>query len=144
MNQRKLLTSYYHLPNDSSDGIQFVLDTLAERAEKFQKKSGGYVPVLFIDGVDMLAKWHKHAFIQLVDAAKRLANSGKLRIVLVSSEGNVMPLMNKTLSINRASGQVVEVQDLDDKVAFKYLVDRGMSESLSKRVVEHIGGRFVY
>ena len=137
-------STYYHLPNDLSDGIEFVLDTLAERAEKFQKKPGGYVPVLFIDGVDMLAKWHKHAFIQLVDAAKRLANSGKLRIVLVSSEGNVMPPMNKTLSINRASGQVLEVQDLDDKVALKYLVDRGMSESLSKRVVEHIGGRFVY
>lgn len=45
---------YHTLPEDASQGIAYVLDTVAEQAIMFKKKHG-YVPSFVIDGVDLLA-----------------------------------------------------------------------------------------
>lgn len=92
----------------------------------------------------MLAKNDSVNFVKLVDRAKYHGNKGDLRIVFVSSEGHVIPLMKSTSSSTRSIGSVIEVLDIDDEAAVSYLVKQGMGENLSKRVVEVAGGRFVY
>jgi hypothetical protein len=86
---------FYTLPQDLSSALSYVLETLAERAVLHKEKHGRNV-CLFIDGVDLLAKEYPLVFLDLVDRAKYYANEGTLRIVLVSSEGHVMPLLANT------------------------------------------------
>lgn len=38
----------------------------------------------------------------------------------------------------------MEILDITDEEAQKYLMDNGMPERLAKPVVEHIGGRFIF
>ena len=58
------------------------------------------MPCLFIDGVDLLAAEDEDAFLRLVSYAKEFANNRLMHIVLVSSKGSVIPLLNKTSGIN--------------------------------------------
>ena len=133
---------YHTLPDDRVEATSFVLGILAEQAIKFQKKHG-YVPCLFIDGIDLLAKHNRPAFISLVENAKVFANRGDLRIVFVSSEGEIVPLMKTTSSSSR-SMTVVEVLDVSDDDAKDYLISKGMPKNLASRVVELTGGRLIH
>ena len=132
---------YHSLPEDTSQGIAYVLDVVADQAIKF-KKIHGYAPCFVIDGVDLLAKKAPNIFTDLVDRAKYLSNSGRLRLIFVSSEGKVMPLILSTTSHTRAA-PVVEVVDISDREAEKYLA-RAIPKDLAKQVVALIGGRFVH
>lgn len=134
--------SYHTLPKDQEEATHYVINTLAETSKKFKKKYER-VPCLVIDGVDKLAKKNENSFIQLVDLAKLYANDRKLYLVLVSSEGNIMPLINKTSARTRMA-KVVEILDIDDDDAVQYLSARGFSEDTAEKVVKHVGGRFVY
>jgi len=40
--------------------------------------------------------------------------------------------------------KIVEVNDIPDEAAYDYMVKRGVSNSIAKRVVKLFGGRFVY
>lgn len=53
------------------------------------RKGCGKVLVLFLDGVDLLAKHNKEMCCHLITHAKVMANEGTLRIVMVSSEGTI-------------------------------------------------------
>ena len=46
-----------------------------------------------IDGVDLQAKDYKQVFLKVVDRVKFLSNSHTVKVILVSSEGSVMPLI---------------------------------------------------
>ena len=66
-----------------------------------------------------------------------------MRIVLVSSEGDVMPLIEKTSSHSR-SAKVCEILDLGDSKAVGYLIKRGIPSGLAKRLKDIVGGRFIF
>ena len=97
-----------------------------------------------IDGVDLLAKDYKQVFLKVVDRAKFLSNSRTLKVILVSSEGSVMPLIQKSSSRSRMA-KIVEVVDIPNKEAIRYL-----SSTVPKELAEEIvnvsacGGRFIH
>ena len=131
---------YHVIPNDES-GVAYVLDKLGEQAEKFKSKYGRQ-PVLVIDGVDLLAKEDKQVFLKLVDRAKFLSNSRTVKVVLVSSEGSVIPLIKKSSSRSRMA-KIVEVVDIPDDKALQYLM-YAVPKELAEKIVPLCGGRFVH
>ena len=92
--------------------------------------------------MDLIAKTDQQVFLSLIDRAKNLANTGVLRIIFVSSEGSVMPLVNRTSSLSRKA-PIVDVVDVSDKQAKEYLEHR-MPADLAKDVAALTGGRFVH
>ena len=68
---------------DKKQALDFTIETLKPAALKFHAKYGT-TPTMFIDGADLLAKYDKKLFIELLIQAKALANEGVLTIVLVS------------------------------------------------------------
>ena len=139
---------YHVLPDDNDKdkglaglGVSYVLDEIAKAGKRFKSRHGS-IPVLILDGVDLIAKFNPDAFIVLVDRAKFLANEGTLRLVLVSSEGSVMPLIGKTSSISRRA-PVVEVVDIADEEAEAFL-STVVPKDLAKGITTLVGGRFVH
>ena len=132
---------YHQLPRELPVAVSYVLDVVAEQAQRFKAKHG-FTPCLFIDGVDLLAKKDAQAFIDLVDRAKYLANNDTLKIILVSSEGSILQPLQKTSSTSRKRG-IVEVVDIPDETAESYL-SKYMPEDVAKAVVKETGGRFVH
>ena len=65
-----------------------------------------------------------------------------LRIVFVSSEGSVLPLVDKTSSRSRISN-FLEIVDISDEDAETYLC-QSMPDDLAKDIVVLTGGRFVH
>ena len=78
-----------------------------------------------------------------MDHAKYLANKGTLLLVLVSSEGHIVPLIDSTSSSSRKAS-LVEILDLNSTLSEHYLTQRGVSDSLAKRVFNLTGGQFMY
>ena len=141
----KLSDKYVHylcLPNSTVDKTAVVLHTLEEACVQYRKKHG-VVPVLFLDGTDLIAKYDKQLFSSLITHAKIMANMNTLSIVFVSSEGSVMPLLKSVSGVNRAT-KIVEVNDIQDEDAIKYLMRSGIVNSMAKQVVNFLGGRLVY
>lgn len=134
--------NFYSLPEDISKALTYVIETVAERAAIYKQRHGR-VACIFIDGVDLLAKEYPKVFIQLVYHAKYFANKGTLLLVLVSSEGHIVPLMDTTSSITRKA-PVVEILDMDYNSSKDYLIQRDIPDSLAKRIFNLTGGRFVY
>lgn len=96
-----MLHTLYVLPELQLVGLDVVLNSLEEAAIHYQEEFG-QVPVLFLDGVDLLAKHNKELCCRLITHAKVMANKGTLRTVLVSSEGTIMPLLEILSAMNRA------------------------------------------
>ena len=70
-----------------------------------------------------MAKGNAEVCKVLITIAKILANSNTLRIVLISSEGSIMPFLEELSAANRAL--IYEVDDLTEEEAVKYLVESG-------------------
>jgi len=132
---------YYELPKSHRKGINMVMKVLNDVSTRYVMEHK-QIPVLFIDGIDLLAKYDKELCSQLVVSCKVLANNNKLRVVLVSSEGTIIPLLAKLSATNR--GFIYEVGDVHDDDAFRYLVNNGVHESLAEKLVDSIGGRMVH
>ena len=124
------------LPSDRKLALHLVLDILHSRVKKC-----GIPTRLFIDGADLIAKYQPELYVSLMDHAKVYANSKDLTIILVSSEGNVMPLIEKASSSSRKA-EIVEVGDIAVSNAEDYLLKNGIESSkLRKDIVELVGGR---
>lgn len=132
---------YHTIPTNPYTAIAYVMDKIAAQAIIFKKKYG-YSPCLVIDGVDMIAKEDTKAFVFLIDRAKYLANDKVLHIVLVSSESNVVPLIDSTSSKTRITC-VEEVMDISEKNAKAFLMAK-MTEDIAQEVVNITGGRIVH
>ena len=130
---------YHVLPKDSSR-ISYVLKAIADAGRRF-KIQHGCTPVLVLDGVDLIAKTDPGAFVELIDRAKYLANEGSLRIVLVGTEGSVMPLINKSSSGSRK--EQIEIVDITDKEAETFL-SAVVPKDLAKGITALVGGRFIH
>ena len=133
---------YYHLPENKNEAVSTIIDTLASAAEKFKSKYGT-TPTMFIDGADVLAKFEENVFLHLLQHAKELANEEVLTIVFVSSEGSILPLIQKSSTFSR-SVKMFEVADINDHEATDHLENAGISKQLSKSAVAYTGGRFIY
>lgn len=134
-------SGYFHLPHDYVECMEYVIGLLGERAKIFIKKNGRR-PSLFIDGADLLAKHDGKAFIKLLDLAKGFANEGSLRIIFGCSEGNVIPLINNTSSSSRC--EVMEILDVAESQAVRYLMESGLSSELACGVVKAVGTRVIF
>lgn len=104
---------YLRLPKLPLDSAAMVMQTLGEAANSYVKKHG-VVPVLFIDGADLLAKHNVVLFSRLITQAKIMANSSTLSIVFVSSEGSIMPLLKNSSGMNRST-KIFEVDDISER-----------------------------
>ena len=71
---------------------------------------------------------------------QKLTNSNTLLVVFVSSEGSVLPIIVKSLS----GKQVNQTLDITDNEAVHFLSSDSLSEELSRRLVDYVGGRFIY
>lgn len=96
------------------------------------------MPSLIIDGSDILAKWKPEAFTMLVEKAKASANEGTLRIVLVSSEGHIMPLVDGTSSRSRVEN-IVEVLDISREEGMKYLESGRVPSRVASEMISYAG-----
>ena len=105
------------------------------------KQMYGHSPCFVIDGADLLAKEDKDMFVNLVNRAKYLANMDILRLVFVSSEGNVIPLIEST-SANTRGAPVIEVVDISDEEGERMLSVK-MKKEQAKEVVALTGGRII-
>ena len=62
---------------------------------------------------------------------------------MVSTEGSVMPILNKTSAMNR-SACIIKVNDIPYPEALMYLRNGGIPETISTKLAQYFGGRFVY
>jgi len=111
---------YVHLPESSVESTAIILQMIEEACKKYLQ-THGVVPVLFIDGADLVAKQNPLLFSSLITQAKIMANRNILSIVFISSEGSVMPLLKNASGMNRST-KIVEVDDIPDEDAYNYLV----------------------
>ena len=92
---------YHEIPEDKDRSLATIMNILQVAAEKFYAKHGK-MPFLFIDGIDILAKKNEELVTCLLSHAKYLSNHDILKVVLISSKGSVMPLIEKFSGVNRA------------------------------------------
>jgi len=76
---------------------------------------------LFIDGGDALAKFEQELFIHTLQQAKDLANAEVLTVVFVSSEGSILPVVQRSSTFSQ-SVKLFKVTDVQDDIATTYLV----------------------
>ena len=66
---------------------------------------------LFVDGSDVLAKFENELFVHILQQAKELANAKVLTIVFVSSEGSILPVVQRSSTLSRCV-KLFEVTDV--------------------------------
>jgi len=121
--------------------IKPLLKAAAIKYKSIHKKQ----PVLVIDAADKLAKWNSVFFRYLQEFAKESADSGIIRVVFVFSDSVALPtLRDKTNSYNSRLGTIVEVGDIADEDAIKFLEKQyKMENTKATEMVKTItGGRF--
>ena len=113
-------------------------------AVSFRKKHGRPA-VLIIDSAELLAKYRPAFLAELQAYAKDKADGGTLRMVFVSSERDVLEQLDSWSASSRGLEpvEVVEVVDICDPDAVKFLVEEGMErEEAEVAVRDFTGGRF--
>ena len=127
---------------DVFEDILDIITILSKQAQLFTIKYN-QMPCLFIDNTDLFAKDYPSQFPKLVSLAKEYANEGILRIVFVSSEGHILPLLRSTSAFSR-SAVIFEILDIDDEKGKEFLVKNKLPPGLAEKVVKYTGGRFIY
>lgn len=87
--------------------------------------------MLFIDGVDILAKHDEKLCEVLITLAKILANGNILKLVLVSREGTIMPYLGKLSAVNRA--KIYEVGYITKQDAIAFILQKGIPQNVAER-----------
>ncbi|KAL5494221.1 hypothetical protein EMCRGX_G015505 [Ephydatia muelleri] len=133
--------TYVTLPSSDQDALALVLPIIAEGAKAYIKKNKS-IPVLFIDGVDILAKEEDNRlYVNLVDWAKKCANEDSLRIVLVCSDSHVLVLDQQ--SFKSRLDALIEIDDASETQAVNELMmgKYEFTEDLAKSTYDIVGGR---
>ena len=115
---------------------------IKDAAERYTKRYGD-MPVLFLDGCDILAKRDASVVETLIQFAKTFADDRVMTIVLVSSDGSILPILHKS-SLCTARSVIFEVGDISDESAIKYLTSNGLPQNVSTEVTKYVGGRLVH
>ena len=127
---------YHQLLESQVAGLDMVLKVLSDVAKLYTRKSGK-VPLLCINGVDVLAKRNEKLCSALISLAKLMASTNILKVVLVSSEGTIMPFLEKLSAVNRCL--VYEIGE-----AMAYLPSQNVKQDAAKKIISCVGGRLVY
>ena len=116
----------YHmtLSQNRKEALEYVLDILKKRAALYHKNTGDRVR-LIIDGCDFIAQYQPQLYTCLLDQAKVLVNEKAFTMILVSTEGDVMPLIDNTKSSSFRKARVIEIGDVSTPDAEEYLERRG-------------------
>ena len=122
---RILFSSLICVTRNQVNGIGLVLEVLEKAASRF-KAEFGKIPVLIIDGVDLLAKHDEELCLQLITLSKILANTNQLKVILVSSKGSIVPMLEGISATNR--GIMYEIGDIKDEDAIYSLMRRRSQE----------------
>ena len=138
----KTYTLYYSLPSNNSKALDKVMDTFTSVCKKFYTEYHHH-PTLFIDRIDLLAKTEEETFSHLLMQAKRLANDSVATIVLISSEGTVVPII-QAFSGSSRSTRMFEIGDVEGDLAEEHLIKMGLPDNLAKKLVGYFGGRCIY
>jgi hypothetical protein len=119
-----------------------VLRRALKKTARAYKKKHKRPLVLVIDAADRVAKKDPDFFFTLQDFAKDCADEGILRVVFVSSEGVALPMLQSSSAWSRAL-RPVEIGEISDEDAVKYLESRGVRRDEALDAVKTItGGRF--
>lgn len=124
-----------HEPRATFDRLD---SALLEAASTFKRRYKRPL-VLVIDSVDILAKKEPEFLGILQDFAKERACIGDLRIVFISSDGSALTMLQSHSAWSRAQDPL-EVGEISDEDAVKYLVSKDVPESKAKRAVEELTG----
>jgi len=127
-----------------ADGVAWpdLFHALKEAATRFHAKHARPA-VLVIDAADFVAKEDSHFFEQLQNFAKVCAGMGTLRVIFVSSDGSLLPVMRASSAWSRVLKPPFEVQDIGDDDAIEYLLGRSIARSVAEGAARTItGGRF--
>ena len=112
------------------------------KAAKAYKTKHGRPAVLVLDAADFIAKEDPPLFMKLLEFAKAASDAGTLRVVFGSSEGHVLPLLEKVSARSRAL-EPYEIGDLSDADAVEFVVKRGVPPDQARELVSTVaGGRF--
>jgi hypothetical protein len=115
---------------------------LAAAAVKF-KDAYGRPAVLIIDSAERIATKHSAFFADLQGFAKDMSEQGSLRLVFVFSDGAALEQMQCRPAWSLAREPVIDVGDISDDDAVKYLVTRNVPQAQADEAVRTItGGRF--
>jgi hypothetical protein len=118
-----------------------VSDSIEEAATMFRKKHGRPA-VLIIDSAERIAKKNPALLADLQEFAKDETDGGTLRMVFVSSDGSVLAQLDSRSESSRGLDPI-EVGDICDADAVKFLVERGINKEQAEVAVRDItGGRF--
>ena len=129
------------LPDDDVAALASILPIIAEGCKVYQNDHDQHVPVLFIDGADILAKCeNKSLYKTLVDWAKKCANEDSLQIVLVSSDSHVLALDQQSFKSRLAD--LIEINDVKRDQAVKLMIEKYyFDEYFAELIFDRIGGR---
>ena len=130
------------LPSKDEEALALVLPVIAEGCNAYKEKNNKRIPVLFIDGVDILAKQTDNTlYVNLVDWAKKCANEDSLRIVLVCSDSHVLALDQQ--SFKSRLDALIEIGDVtEDQAVQTLMMDKyGFENYLAKNIYDIVGGR---
>ena len=133
--------TYVSLPSSDQDALALVLPIIAEGAKAYKTENES-IPVLFIDGVDILAKEEDNRlYVNLVDWAKKCANEDSLRIVLVCSDSHVLVLDQQ--SFKSRLDALIEIDDASETQAVEKLMmgKYKFTADLAKSTYDIVGGR---
>ena len=131
----------FELPKESlakQIDYMYIMKVLESACHAVFKK----VPVFVIDSADALAKRDEEAFACLLAHCKSLANKHVIGVLLVSSEGHVIPKLNQ-LSERSRCAPVFRVPDIMNDKAEEFLRNYSYSDSLAEKVASLCGGRLV-
>ena len=134
--------SHHQLPGDSWASVDYIFEILI-RASKMHKLKHHQMPVMFIDGCDASAKGNATGFERLVYLAKVLINDKTLRVVFISSEGSIIPEIQKSSAIYKCS-TIQEIGDITGEEALDYVYCSDVPVNVAKGIVKMFGGRFAH
>lgn len=131
---------YHVLPKSQLAGVDMILSVLEKMCVKY-KMQNGTVPVLFLDGMDLVAIKHDPILCKHIVTHAKL-NMKVLKIVIISSDGTIMPLLGDLSAMNRAV--IYEVGDITDVEAMNYLTKNQIAKDVARQLVSLIGSRIVH
>ena len=120
-----------------------ALEPCLVRAAELYTSKHGVPPVLVLDDMDLVAKKDPEFFVKMQDFAKKCADTGMLSVMLVVSDGRVLPLLQSSSAITRA-GDICEVGDISDEEARGLLSKMySVKDADAAALVDQVaGGRF--
>ena len=121
--------------------LEYVIKEI-ERIAPYYTKRYKEIPTIVIDAADTVAKGDSVMFDVLIRSCKRLANNKIINILLVSSEGHVVPAVR---DMSEGTRKVVyHFPDISIKEATHLLMMHGEEKPLAEKIGRISDGRLIF